>query len=169
MLDRFCNQGRKLMYTMLISMALTACHGHQQVKSSGLNQSQIAALQGQGFVVTDDGWELSFAEKLLFESDAYVLSEQSRKSVSRISKALMAVGIAHLRVEGHTDNLGSDAHNVQLSLQRATTVAEAIIKDGMQASGLEVKGLGKSKPVADNATPEGRAENRRVTIIVSSP
>jgi len=96
---------------------------------------------------------LSFADKLLFESDSSTLAGKSHAAVEKIGKALIGVGIERLRVEGHTDNVGSDAYNNKLSLARAEAVAGVLNSTGIASSNLTVRGLGKSKPVADNATP----------------
>jgi OOP family OmpA-OmpF porin len=67
-------------------------------------------------------------------------------------------------VEGHTDSIGSDAYNQRLSERRANAVADYMESKGIATSRITTKGWGKSKPVADNRTKEGRARNRRVEI-----
>ena len=74
-----------------------------------------------------------------------------------------------MRVEGHTDNEGTEAYNNKLSLARANVVADAMSASGIPRDNISVKGLGMSKPVASNASKAGKAENRRVTVIVSAP
>ncbi|MDR6585135.1 putative positive effector of YfiN activity, OM lipoprotein [Herbaspirillum sp. BH-1] len=133
---------------------------------AGLTQSQVALLQQQGFHLTDEGWELSFADKLLFAVDDYALTEQSRTAVGKIGRALLSVDITELRVDGHTDNTGADAYNNRLSQQRADAVADALASIGIARDHIATRGLGKSKPIADNRTVAGRAENRRVVIVV---
>jgi OOP family OmpA-OmpF porin len=68
-------------------------------------------------------------------------------------------------VEGHTDSIGSDAYNQRLSERRAKAVRDYMISQGIDASRITTRGFGESKPVADNKTAAGRAENRRVEII----
>ena len=67
-------------------------------------------------------------------------------------------------VEGHTDSIGTEAYNLRLSERRANAVAEYMEAQGISPSRISTKGWGKSKPVADNRTKEGRAKNRRVEI-----
>ena len=67
-------------------------------------------------------------------------------------------------VEGHTDSIGSEAYNLRLSERRANAVADYMESQGISSSRITTKGWGKSKPVADNRTKEGRAKNRRVEI-----
>jgi outer membrane protein OmpA-like peptidoglycan-associated protein len=71
------------------------------------------------------------------------------------------------RIEGHTDNVGSDLTNNELSLRRAISVRDYLISLGVPASSIEVEGYGPYRPVADNATNDGRARNRRVEIVIS--
>ena len=147
---------------------LAACQSAPEKKPL-FNADQVATLQEQGFKQTDEGWELSFTDKLLFEFDAAKLTQPSRSAIQKISAALLKVGITHMRVEGHTDNEGTEAYNNNLSRARANVVADAMSATGIPRNNIVIKGLGMSKPVASNATKAGKAENRRVTIIVSAP
>lgn len=70
-----------------------------------------------------------------------------------------------LEIQGHTDNTGSDAINVPLSKARAESVKNYLVSRGVDASRLEANGYASTKPVASNATPEGRYQNRRVDIV----
>jgi outer membrane protein OmpA-like peptidoglycan-associated protein len=74
-----------------------------------------------------------------------------------------------VRIVGHTDSTGSDAINDPLSLERARTVSNYLQDRGVPASRLEIAGRGSREPVADNTTPEGRAQNRRVEIFLREP
>ena len=75
---------------------------------------------------------------------------------------------ADMRVscEGHTDSVGSDAYNEALGQRRADAVRDYLVAQGIDAGRISTTSYGESKPAADNSTPEGRAENRRVEIIV---
>jgi outer membrane protein OmpA-like peptidoglycan-associated protein len=69
-----------------------------------------------------------------------------------------------LRIEGHTDSVGSDAYNQQLSERRAESVKAYLVSKGVTESRIETKGYGESQPVASNDTDAGRAKNRRVEL-----
>jgi outer membrane protein OmpA-like peptidoglycan-associated protein len=71
-----------------------------------------------------------------------------------------------LEIEGHTDNTGNAANNLQLSESRATAVSSYLREKGISSSRITVKGFGHSNPIADNKTPAGRAKNSRVELNV---
>ena len=68
------------------------------------------------------------------------------------------------RIEGHTDNVGSEDGNLKMSKMRAESVLNYFVSRGIPQIRFEVVGIGSKQPVADNATPEGKAKNRRVEI-----
>jgi outer membrane protein OmpA-like peptidoglycan-associated protein len=129
-------------------------------------EQRITALKSLGFVPSDDGWELSLGVKLLFPTDVDVVSDAGRQAVEEVLRTLRKVGIEKIRVEGHTDNVGSARYNAALSQRRADSVAQLLVAAGWKPESIERRGLGFEKPVADNATPSGRAQNRRVVITV---
>lgn len=101
-----------------------------------------------------------------FAFDSAALTVEGRARVGAAARALRDHADVRVRVEGHTDAIGSDAYNLRLSERRAVTVHDALVAEGIDAGRIEAVGLGKSQPIADNRTPEGRAQNRRVDIVV---
>jgi outer membrane protein OmpA-like peptidoglycan-associated protein len=85
--------------------------------------------------------------------------------VAEVVKLLQASPALRLAVEGHTDNAGTPAHNQQLSEARAQAVVAALAAQGIATSRLQAAGFGQTKPLADNATETGRAQNRRVELV----
>ena len=75
--------------------------------------------------------------------------------------------VTKLRIEGHTDNVGSDANNLDLSARRALTCKKWLVDNGVDAARLLAVGFGESKPVADNATEDGKAQNRRTEFHIA--
>ena len=87
-----------------------------------------------------------------------------------MASRLATTGITHSRLEGHTDNYGEDGYNEMLSLKRANSVADAWAEGAnIPRANLTTRGLGKKYPIASNDTAKGRAENRRVTVVISTP
>ena len=149
-----------------ILLSLLALSGCQTPPPKGLSPAQIAVLKQQGFELTEEGWAFGLSGKVLFGSDLEVLNVQSQEIVERIGKALLAVDIQRVRVDGHTDASGQEAYNEQLSVRRANSVVKALTRVGMRPENIQVRGLGSSQPVASNKTRSGRTENRRVSIVV---
>lgn len=101
-----------------------------------------------------------------FEFDSAKLTAADKQRLNTIASRLkQEKASARLTVTGHTDSVGSDAYNQKLSDRRAHSVVEYLIESGVpRASFVGVHGAGESQPVADNKTPEGRAQNRRTEI-----
>jgi len=110
---------------------------------------------------------LSDAGDVLFAFDSAELSESAKHSLMEISKRLTGANLVSVQVAGHTDSKGSDAYNQSLSERRAQSVANFLTAQGIPAQKLSIVGYGESQPVADNASDEGRAQNRRVELHVS--
>jgi outer membrane protein OmpA-like peptidoglycan-associated protein len=87
--------------------------------------------------------------------------------VDELGRDLIETPERSLTIEGHTDSQGSDGHNVSLSQRRADAVRAAIVSHGYSAALIQTHGLGEGQPVADNGSAEGRANNRRVEIVVA--
>ena len=155
----------RIFASVLLALFLSAC---QSVPGTHLTSEQIAVLKKNGFQLSEEGWAFGLAAKVLFEFDSDQLTPESREIIGRITHEFLDVGIVWLSLEGHTDNLGDPVYNRELSLRRATVVSTVMIENGMPTENITVRGLGDSKPIADNATAEGRSENRRVAIIVAN-
>ena len=102
----------------------------------------------------------------LFASGQYRLSERARTQVGTIAAVLAQYEERRISVEGHTDAAGGELANQRLSELRAEAVRAAVIARGVEPGGIDMAGYGEGTPVADNDTPEGRAQNRRVEIIL---
>ncbi|WP_345058527.1 OmpA family protein [Hymenobacter glaciei] len=100
-----------------------------------------------------------------FDTDQAHIKAESEPAVAEIVKLLQASPALRLSVEGHTDNAGKPAHNQALSEARAREVVRTITTQGIAADRLQAAGFGQSHPLADNATDEGRAKNRRVELV----
>ena len=104
---------------------------------------------------------------VLFDTGSSALKPGAREKLAKISGILLAHPGLTLQIEGHTDSVGSDEFNQQLSERRADTVRDFLAEEGVPVSSITAKGFGKSQPVASNDTAEGRQRNRRVELVVS--
>ena len=102
-----------------------------------------------------------------FAIGAATLNPSAREALARFSGIVGVYPTLNFKIEGHTDSTGSAETNRNLSRQRAVTVRDYLIGQGVNAASISVEGLGPDQPVADNETSEGRARNRRVEIILT--
>jgi len=104
---------------------------------------------------------------VLFDTGSYTLKPGAREKLAKISGIVLAhVGLS-LQIEGHTDSVGGDEFNQQLSERRADSVREFLAEQGVAPSSITARGFGKMQPVASNDTAEGRQRNRRVELVVN--
>jgi OOP family OmpA-OmpF porin len=109
--------------------------------------------------------QIKLREKVEFETDSAKLLPQSSAVLDDVVKVMKAhPEIEHVRVGGHTDSTSTPEHNLKLSDDRAASVKQYLVDHGIAADRLSSKGYGQTRPIADNGTEEGRAQNRRVEI-----
>jgi outer membrane protein OmpA-like peptidoglycan-associated protein len=104
---------------------------------------------------------------VLFRSGSYELLPGARERLAKVSGIVLAYPSLHVAVEGHTDSVGGDEYNQELSEHRAQSVRDYFVQQGISASSVEARGFGKSEPIASNDTAEGRQQNRRVELVLS--
>lgn len=104
---------------------------------------------------------------VLFAVNQYNLKPDAQVKLAKVSGILLTYPNLKLQVEGYTDNTGSDTYNLKLSQERATAVQAFLVSQGVKPENISAEGLGEADPVASNATSPGRAENRRVELVVS--
>jgi|SRR5882672_216998 len=100
-----------------------------------------------------------------FDYDRADIKPAGREVLATAVKVLRDNRTLHVVVEGHTDSVGSDAYNQKLSERRANAVRDYLVRQGIDSGRITTRGYGESRPIASNATPEGRAQNRRADII----
>ena len=105
-------------------------------------------------------------KNIQFETDSYKLEPVSLIELNKLVQLMNDNPVIQVQISGHTDNTGSDADNLKLSANRAKAVMDYVVSKGIDAKRLTSKGFGASKPVADNATEEGRAQNRRTEFTI---
>ena len=115
---------------------------------------------------TEDG-KLDLLQKVYFRTNKAVIRPKSFELLDNVAEVLKAhTQLKRIQVEGHTDDRGRDAYNMQLSQRRAQAVVDYLVGKGVEASRLEAVGYGETKPIASNDTDEGRATNRRVQLTI---
>jgi outer membrane protein OmpA-like peptidoglycan-associated protein len=104
---------------------------------------------------------------VLFDFDQATLKPGAKEKLAKVSGILLAYPTLRMEVEGHTDSVGTDDYNLQLSQRRADAVRDYLVSNGIAMANVQSVGLGKAAPVASNDTAEGRQQNRRVEMVVS--
>ncbi len=104
---------------------------------------------------------------VLFDTGKYTLKTDTKVSLAKVAGILQAYPGLKLQVEGYTDSVGSDELNQKLSENRAGAVQDFLVSQGVQSGNISATGYGKTHPVADNSTAQGKAQNRRVNLVVS--
>jgi outer membrane protein OmpA-like peptidoglycan-associated protein len=104
---------------------------------------------------------------VLFDTGSYTLKPGAREKLAKISGIVLAHAGLSLQIEGHTDSVGGDDFNQQLSERRSESVRDFLGQQGVNPSSITARGFGKTQPVASNDTAEGRQRNRRVELVVN--
>jgi outer membrane protein OmpA-like peptidoglycan-associated protein len=104
---------------------------------------------------------------VLFRSGSVELLPAARERLAKVSGIVMAYPSLHVSIEGHTDSVGSDEYNQDLSERRAQSVRDYFVRGGIPEGAVDARGFGKAEPVASNETAEGRQQNRRVELVLS--
>lgn len=130
----------------------------------------LADLQKIASVRRDDrGLVITLEGGVLFKTDKFELLPAAMTQLNSVAEALLRNSPeAKITVAGHTDSQGSDAHNQELSEKRAKSVADYLVGRGIAKDRVMSKGYGPQVPIADNTSIEGRAQNRRVEIVVEN-
>jgi outer membrane protein OmpA-like peptidoglycan-associated protein len=104
---------------------------------------------------------------VLFDTAKFTLRPEAREKLAKVAGIVSGHPGLRLDVEGHTDSVGGDDYNQQLSEERGGSVRDYLIEQGMNRTSVSSKGFGKTQPVASNETASGRQQNRRVELVIS--
>lgn len=138
---------------------------YMDVQESKLRQR----LQNTGVSVTRNGNDiiLNMPNSITFDTNSSVVRPQGAEALSSVALVVAEYKNTRLNVIGHTDSTGSAATNNRLSLERANTVGSILVQQGVSSYRIVTYGQGSAQPIASNNTENGRAQNRRVEIILS--
>ncbi len=115
--------------------------------------------EGEGIIV-------KFDSGILFDVDKTDMKPAAQTNLQNLASSLQKNSQTNILIIGHTDNTGTDTHNMDLSVRRAESVKSFIVAGGVDGSRLTTQGKGENEPIADNTTADGRAQNRRVEIVI---
>ncbi|GAB6264021.1 OmpA family protein [Photobacterium sp. CCB-ST2H9] len=126
-------------------------------------------LESTGISVTRNGDQivLNMPNAITFGVDQSNLSQQAMDALQSVAMVVNEYDKTQLNVYGFTDSSGSDSYNLRLSQVRASEVSNYLVRNGVAAQRVLAKGMGEAHPIASNANQQGRAQNRRVEIVLS--
>jgi outer membrane protein OmpA-like peptidoglycan-associated protein len=123
--------------------------------------AKLAALKEE-----ERGLVLTLSGSILFRSNESMLLPSAHVKLDKVAHALLTIREHNLIVEGYTDSNGSDSYNQNLSQRRANVVRDYLVQRGYPNNRITTNGKGENSPIADNSSAEGRANNRRVEIVI---
>lgn len=159
------NQGRDAAKGAILGAALGAVAGNiLDRQAAALEQS----VQNPNIQIVNHGSYLQviLPEGILFATDSAAVSGIAQNDLYAVARNLNQYPNSRVEVVGHTDNVGRDAYNMDLSQRRAQSVAGILTAGGVSSSRIVAVGRGETQPIASNATEQGRAQNRRVEILI---
>jgi outer membrane protein OmpA-like peptidoglycan-associated protein len=149
-----------------------AANSEQQLQQALKDREALRAsllLQFNAILATRDtarGLVVNMSD-VLFDTGKFTLRPLAREKLAKISGIVLAYPSLLLAIEGHTDSVGSDSYNQDLSEKRAEAVRDYLAKQSIPMASMTAQGFGKTQPVSSNDTAEGRQQNRRVELVVS--
>jgi len=131
-------------------------------------KKELEKIQNAQVETVNDGQaiKVTFDSGILFATNSSTLNQASVTALTQFSNSLKTNPDTNVEIFGHTDNTGSDAINNPLSQQRAGSVQNFLIGQGILGSRMTAQGMGSTMPVADNSTSAGKSQNRRVEIYI---
>ncbi|MBZ0179908.1 MAG: OmpA family protein [Melioribacteraceae bacterium] len=151
---------------------LAASEKEALIKSEQLEAEQNARLAAEAALAKleakedERGLVITLSGSVLFASNESTLLPAAQNKLSEVAQALLESKERRVTIEGHTDSQGSTDHNMVLAQNRADAVRSYIISRGYPSHLIYAQGIGEGRPIADNNSAEGRANNRRVEIII---
>lgn len=141
----------------------------EDIASSKRPLEEIIIFNQKGVTIRKEGNNLilSMPEAILFDFNKADVKNDVKGSLNTLAKALKENRDIKIKINGHTDIIGTDQYNLGLSVKRANSIKNYLANRGVNRSNISIEGYGKQEPVATNATAAGRAQNRRVEFIIS--
>ncbi len=140
----------------------SAVQAHAELENLQQQYAELAAKQ------TERGMVLTLGD-VLFDTAKSTLKPGAATEIDRLASFLKQNSDTRVRIEGHTDSVGTEEYNEELSRQRAQSVADALTDRGIAGDRIEIVARGEGFPVVSNATSAGRQQNRRVEVVFSNP
>lgn len=178
---------KKLYAVLFLSLLVTACSSTKTLRKTNIGidsgnkyaiedtqankkpLEDIIVFNEKGVTIRKEGNNLilSMPELILFDFDKYDVKDGIKSSLSILAKALGENKDIHIKIDGYTDFIGTEAYNLDLSVKRARAIKNFLISRGAIENNISIEGYGEQNPVDTNETAVGRSKNRRVEFIIS--
>ena len=178
---------KKIFAVLIFALLVTACGSKRVIKKTGVGINSankytiedtsakkkpledIIVFNQEGVTIRREGNNLilSMPELILFDFDKYDVKDAIKPSLAVLAKALGENKDIHIKIDGYTDFIGTEAYNLELSVKRARAIKDFLISKGAIASNISIEGYGEQNPADTNQTDIGRSKNRRVEFIIS--
>jgi len=131
-------------------------------------KKELENIEGAQVETVNDGEaiKVTFESGILFATNSSTLNQASKNALTKFASSLKTHSDTDISISGHTDSTGNDKINIPLSEQRAGSVMNYLMSQGVNSARMVSEGFGSSQPIADNTTTAGRAQNRRVEIYI---
>lgn len=159
------NQGKDFLKGAVLGAAAGAVVGNI-IEAQEKQLRQVMTSPGVQIINHGDYLQVIMPSGLLFASDSAAISGQAQNDLYGLAQSLNQYPNSRVEIYGHTNSTASDAHNMDLSQRRAQSVGGILTAAGVSSSRLVMVGRGESQPVASNDSEGGRAQNRRVEILI---
>jgi outer membrane protein OmpA-like peptidoglycan-associated protein len=144
--------------------------GEREARMEAERRAKEAMDKLSGFAAVKQdtrGTVITLSGSVLFATAKYALLPSATQRLEQVAEVLKQDKTKNITVMGFTDSQGNDAYNLALSQKRAEAVRNLLVSRGVPSDNIRATGMGKAQPIADNASPEGRANNRRVEILLA--
>ena len=161
---------KKLYAVLLLALLVTACSSTKTNRKTNVgvdSTNKYAVEDTEANKKPLEDLILSMPELILFDFDKYIVKDKIKPSLSTLAKALGENKDIHIKIDGYTDFIGTEAYNLELSVKRANAIKDFLISRGAIGSNISIEGYGEQNPADTNQTAAGRSRNRRVEFIIS--
>src|SRR5690606_10328326 len=160
------NEAGDWVYNVGADKTITLSDGSTLDVGENSSESKLASfIEDDNQTVSDTTW--FSLDRLFFETGSATLKSESQEQLNNIAGIMKSYPNVKLKIGGYTDNTGSAEANMKVSTERANAAMKELVALGISADRLSAEGYGQEHPIADNATEEGRAQNRRIDVRVT--
>lgn len=151
---------------ILIGTAIGGAAGAAIGRYMDNQAAELEEIDGATVERVGEGIKVTFDSGILFDVNQTTLQSEAKTNIKKMAEVMAKYGETEIVIQGHTDSSGSEELNQRISEERAQAVSDYVIAQGIASARIATEGFGELNPIADNATAEGRKQNRRVELAI---